>query len=99
MATIYVKAVGPCIFDDQDGHSVDMSHTEFSGKNNWQGLDPVTGEDISGDRKANPDKVYKVIDSKYWLDLIAKKRLMSVEKPNAKKSKANEEESNEENGS
>jgi hypothetical protein len=88
MAKIYVKAVEPCIFDDREGNVVDMSHTEFYGNARWKGLDPVTGEDISGPRKANPDKIFEVTDSKYWLDLITDKRLIHVEGPEKKPRKA-----------
>ena len=85
MATIYVKAVEPCIFEDGLGNVVDMSHTEFYGKKRWTGIDPETGEEVEKDRKANPEKVFEVVDSKYWLELITGKRLVQVEKPKAVK--------------
>jgi len=99
MAKVYVKAKEPCIFDDREGHVVDMSHSEFYGNDRWQGTDPRTGEDISGPRKANPGKIFEVTDSKYWLDLISKGRLISAEKPKAKVKKVVKEESNETNDS
>jgi hypothetical protein len=87
MAKIYVKCVEPCIYDDQAGNVVDMSKTEFNGNPRWQGIDPVTGEDISKPRKANPDKVFEVVDSKYWLQLITAKKLVQVEKPRPRRAK------------
>ena len=81
MAEIFVKATEPCIYEDGLGNVVDMSNTEFYGDENWQGIDPKTKQDVSKPRKANPGKIFKVVDSKYWLDLITKKKLVQVEKP------------------
>jgi len=99
MGNIYVKAVEPCIFDDLEGNVVDMSHTEFYGDDMYRTIDKKTGEVTISERKANPGRVFQVVDSKYWLELITGKRLIGVEKPKekaAKRGKSSQEETNEE---
>jgi len=77
MGKLYVKALEPCIFDDEKGNVIDMSHVEFSGMKRWKSLNPDTGKVEVSERKANPNKVFEVPDSGYW----ANKLLSNPDRP------------------
>ena len=97
MGNIYVKSVEPCIWEDGLGNVVDMSNTEFYGDELYSIIDKKTGVKTYSVRKANPDRVFQVVDSEYWLKLITKKQLIQVEKPKPKRGKtASQEDTDEE---
>ncbi|MDD2869675.1 hypothetical protein [Neomegalonema sp.] len=77
MGKLYVKCPEPCIYDDQNGHVVDMSITEFYGCKRFRYLDE-NGDEQEKVREANPDKVFEVTDDKYWLEKVTRKLLIQV---------------------
>lgn len=77
MGKLFVRCPEPCIYDDQMGHVVDMSKTEFYGCKKFKYLDE-NGDELEKVREANPNQIFEVTDDRYWLDKITRKLLIQV---------------------